>query len=402
MIDASAFATDLPKYDHATDERVHVLVVGAGVAGLAVTRCLLDRGNEVLTLDENPEIGHSWIERYDNLKLNSVRWFSQMPGMRMPRRYGRWVERDDLIEYITEYAAPLRPMLRMNSPVTRIQRGTLGARWIVTTPRGRIRAHHVVLTTGLFREPRFPPWPNRLTFEGNLLHSADYRRADTFHGQDVVVVGAGVSGVDIASDLLRGDCSSITVAIRSTPGFLPRELYGLPLQPLSVLNKHLPIGFQDLGATVIQRLSAGDLAKTPIGKPSEGMFTRLLRTGVSPSVDDGAFLAAVRAERIRIIPAVTDLYDSGVCTADGSRHAADAVITATGYETGLSAIIGESGFLDANGVPAQHGPENRRWSEEGLHVIGFTAPLTGHLREIGLLSKKVAKDISRRQPARVR
>lgn len=383
------------------DERVDVAVVGAGVAGLAVTRCLLDRGVDVLALDENPDIAHSWRNRYDSLRLNSVRWFSQMPGLPMPKRYGRWVSRDDLVEYVTEYAAPVRRVLRNGCPVTRIERGGADCRWLLTVPGGLLGAHHVVLTTGLYHEPKFPCWPGRAAFAGTLLHAADYQRPEPFDDQDVVIVGAGVSGVDIAGDLLRGRCRTLSVAVRTAPGFLPRELYGVPLQPLSVANKHLPIKLQDMGATIIQRLSAGDLSKTPLGRPSEGMFSRLLRTGISPSVDDGEFLAGVRAGRVQILPAVADLDERGILTADGAHHPADAVIAATGYRTGLKSVLTEPGFLNDEGIPAQYGPATRQWRESGMHVIGFTSPLTGHLREIGLLAKKVAKDISK-QPSPVR
>jgi putative flavoprotein involved in K+ transport len=382
-------------------ERVRVAVVGAGVAGLAVTRCLVERGVDVLAFDENADIAHTWRMRYDNLRLNSVRWFSEMPGQPMPKRYGRWVGRDNLVEYVTEYAKPVRHVVRTGCRVSRIEPGGGGSRWLLTTGSGQVRADHVVLTTGLYHEPKLPDWPGRAAFTGDLLHASAYRRPDPFEGARVIVIGAGVSGVDIASDLLRRSSGTLTVAVRTSPSFLPRELYGVPLQGLSVTNKHLPIRMQDIGGAVIQRLASGDLGKTPLGRPTEGMFTRLLRTGVSPSVDDGAFLAGVRAGRIRIIPAVTDLTEHGVVTADGATVDADAVIAATGYRTGLDAVLAEPGFLDERGIPAQYGPENRRLAEAGLHVIGFTSPLTGHLREIGLLAKKVAKNIAQ-QPAPVR
>src|SRR5262249_56878434 len=69
--------------------RANTVVVGAGVAGLAVTRMLRRRGIPVVAFDEHLEIGHTWRNRYDNLRLNSVRWLSQMPDQALPKRYGR-------------------------------------------------------------------------------------------------------------------------------------------------------------------------------------------------------------------------------------------------------------------------------------------------------------------------
>ncbi|MFI2189689.1 flavin-containing monooxygenase [Streptomyces sioyaensis] len=377
-------------------QHVHTAVVGAGVAGLAVTRCLMDRGVDVLAFDENTEIAHTWRNRYENLRLNSVRWLSQMPGQAIPKRYGRWVGRDDLVSYITDYAEPVRHVVRTGVRVAGIARGR-DHRWQLTTGSGLITAHHVVLTTGLYHRPFTPDWPGRAGFGGRLLHAADYLRPDPFEDERVVIVGAGVSGVDIASDLLRRTKGTLAIAVRTSPSFLPRELWGLPLQGLSVSNKHLPVWLQDIGGGIIQRLSAGDLGKTPLGRPEEGMFTRLLRTGVSPSVDDGAFLAGVRDGRIEVLPSVIGLQETGVTTSDGRTRDADTVITATGYRTGLDSLINEPGVLNERGVPPQYGPENRRLAGIGLHVIGFTSPLTGHLREIGLLAKRVAKTIQREQ-----
>lgn len=371
----------------------HTAVVGAGVAGLAVTRMLDARGTPVLAFDERDGVGDVWRARYDNLRLNSVRWLSQMPDMPLPRRYGRWVTRDQFVEYLTDYAAPVRKKVRTGVGVHRIRRGSL-SRWELETDSGTVAAHHVVLCTGLYREPRIPSWPGREEFRGRVDHVCAYRSPAGFEGQDVVVVGAGVSGVDIASDLLEREAGTVTVAVRTSPHFLPRELWGLPLQNLSVGNRYLPLWFQDIGANLIQRLSAGDLSRTPLGRPRGGMFTRLQRTGVSPSVDDGVFLSAVRSGRIRVIGEVTGLYAKGVLTADGEKHPADTVLAATGYRTGLDSVLEVPRILDSRGLPPLSRPATKALANAGLHFVGYVSPLTGHLREIGLRARQVARYIA--------
>jgi putative flavoprotein involved in K+ transport len=204
-----------------------------------------------------------------------------------------------------------------------------------------------------------------------------------------------VSGVDIAVDLLRRSTGSLTVAMRTSPSFLPRELWGLPLQGLSVTNRYAPIQMQDLGGRIIELLSVGNLANTPLGKPTEGMFSRLRRTGVSPSVDDGVFVPAVRAGKVRIVGEVADLWRDGVMVRDGEKVSADTVIAATGYRTGLDSVIAAPGALDERGIPPQYGPRNRELAREGLHFVGYASPLTGHLRELGLLARRTARFIHR-------
>ena len=75
------------------------MIVGAGPAGLATAALLRRAGIEPLLVEAGPEVGAAWRERYDRLRLHTPRLLSGLPGTRIPRRYGRWVRRDDLIDY---------------------------------------------------------------------------------------------------------------------------------------------------------------------------------------------------------------------------------------------------------------------------------------------------------------
>ncbi|MGH3000302.1 MAG: NAD(P)-binding protein, partial [Gaiellaceae bacterium] len=85
------------------EKHTHV-IVGAGSAGLAVAALLRRDGIEPVVLEAGPEPGAAWRDRYDRLRLHTPRLLSGLPGLRIPRRYGRWVRRDDLLEYFREYA----------------------------------------------------------------------------------------------------------------------------------------------------------------------------------------------------------------------------------------------------------------------------------------------------------
>lgn len=378
---------------------VRTLVVGGGLAGLAVTRCLQKLGVEVLLLDENQEPAQSWRGRYDNLRLNSIRWLSHMPGQPLPRSFGRWVSRDDLVAYAVDYARPVEHLVRHGVRVSSIERQAPTG-WLAMTSEGTVSADDVVLATGLYRQAVIPRWPGRADFRGRLLHAEAYTQPADFEGQRVLVVGPGVSGVDIASDLLGRSSGSLAVAVRTPPNLLPRELWSIPLQGLSVTNRYAPVAVQDFGGRLVQRLACGDLGRTPLGRSPEGMFTRLQRTGVNPAVDDGRFLPAVRSGAIEVVDEVVGLLPDGAITRSGRRVRADTVIAATGYRTGLESLLGGVGVLDARGVPPQYGPENGRWSQQGLHFVGYSSPLTGHLREIRLLARKTSRTIARRSVAR--
>src|SRR3954464_4396819 len=81
-----------------------VRVVGAGPAGRATAACLQRRGIPALVVDRGTAVGDSWRARYDRLHLHTPRVQSALPGRRMPRPYGRWVARDDVVRYLVDYA----------------------------------------------------------------------------------------------------------------------------------------------------------------------------------------------------------------------------------------------------------------------------------------------------------
>ena len=79
-----------------------IAIVGGGPAGLATAALLRRRGLEPLVLEAGPEPGAAWRDRYDRLRLHTPRLLSGLPGRRIPRRYGRWVRRDDLLAYFRD------------------------------------------------------------------------------------------------------------------------------------------------------------------------------------------------------------------------------------------------------------------------------------------------------------
>jgi putative flavoprotein involved in K+ transport len=372
-----------------------VVIAGGGLAGLATLSELRRRGVDAVVLDEAESIGSTWAQRHDSLRLNSVRWLSHMPGLRMPAPWGSWPTRDNMVTYTRAYAGPHRDAIRQGVRVDRVSGADDGRGWVVETGAGTWEADDVVMATGLYREPVLPPWPSRDAFGGRLIHADAYRNPAEHEGERVLVVGPGVSGVDISSDLLHRRTGELSLAARTPPNLLPREFRGIPLQPLSVTNRYSPVAFQNLGGRVIQRLAWGDLAATPLGRSPEGMFSRLERTGVNPAVDDGTFLPAVRSGAITVEPEVVDLWGGGAVLSDGRRITVDTVIAATGYGTGLEHVLDVTGTLDERHRPPQYGKDNAALADQGLHFVGFASPLTGHLREMGILASRTARRIAR-------
>jgi putative flavoprotein involved in K+ transport len=200
-----------------------VVIVGAGPAGLATAATLQARGIDA-TILERGRVGEPWRSRYDRLHLHTIRSLSHLPGYRIPRDFGRWVARDKFVQYLEEYAAHHRLEPRFGVETTRIDHAD--RHWSVHTTAGTILTRAVVVATGYTRLPHLPRWPG--TFDGPVVHSVDYRNPQPYRGQDVLIVGAGNSGTEIAVDLAEGGAARVRIAVRTPPNILRRDVKGFP------------------------------------------------------------------------------------------------------------------------------------------------------------------------------
>jgi putative flavoprotein involved in K+ transport len=373
------------------DADADVLVVGAGPAGLAAAGVLARRGLEVRVLERAGAVAASWRERYDGLRLNTVRWLSSAPGLRMPRRYGRWVGRDDYVAYLERYALHHGLEIELDTPVERIDRHEHG--WRLATRRGERTAAHVVVATGYYHSPRAPQWPGLEDFRGRVLHAADYRSAAPFRGQDVLVVGAGNTGTEIAQHLASEGARRVRLSVRTPPNIVPRELpLGLPAHPLSVLARPAPPVLLDVSTRLAARVVFGDLRRHGLRPAPYGVHTmsKLKR----PPVIDAGFVRLVRRGRIEIVAAVESMTPDAVILADGARARPDTVIAAVGYERGLDGLVGHLGVLDETGAPLSCVPPDGG-SAPGLYFVGFQPKLGGFLVDIGLEARRVGRAVGR-------
>ncbi|HEY8030271.1 MAG TPA: NAD(P)/FAD-dependent oxidoreductase [Gaiellaceae bacterium] len=366
-------------------ERRDLVIVGAGSAGLATAALLRRDGLDPLVLEAGPEPGAAWRERYDRLRLHTPRLLSGLPGRRIPRRYGRWVRRDDLLEYFVEYAAFHGVELRTGTRVERIEPG-----WRLETPAGPIEAATVIVATGYNGAPFVPDWPGRDSFSGDLIHSSQYRNPAPFRARDVLVVGAGNSGAEIATDVADGGAARSRLSVRTPPQIVRRATVGIPAQLIGIGIRKLPPGWVDPFSIAQRKLSIPDLAGQGLPRPVQGIRTSFLATGTTPILDVG-IVDAVRRGRVEVVAAVERFDGSGVVLADQSRIAPDAVIAATGFRAGLDALVGHLGVLGPRGLPAKTDGEPVL---PGLWFVGFMPTLGGQLREGSIAARKVAAAVA--------
>jgi cation diffusion facilitator CzcD-associated flavoprotein CzcO len=372
-----------------------VIVVGGGPAGLAVAAELRRARIPAVVLEQADTVGASWRDRYDRLRLNSSRPFSRLPRAAYARGTGIFPSRDEVHGYLRGFAARNELDVRLGVSVDRIERD--GDRWCVRTSAGDMHAAHVVVATGKARRGHIPAWKGRDAYVGPLIHAIDYRSPDAYRGRDVLVVGAGCSGAEIAYDLAEGGARRVRLAARTAPNMMLRAPIG---PPLAMALYHLPLRWSDAIARFARRRTIGDLSEYGLPIPEEGVFSRLRRLGVAPTIVDPEVIQAIREYRIEIVPGVEQLDVEIVQLADGTRIAPDAVICATGYGTGLDPVVGHLGVLNEKGAPRVVDGE----AAPGLRFVGYiTRPAQlGHLgSEARTAARAIARE-ARRAPARRR
>lgn len=303
------------------DRTLDTLVVGGGQAGLAAGYHLRRAGRRFAILDAHSEVGEAWRRRWDSLVLFTPRRYSALPGLAMPGDPDGHPGKDEVADYLRGYAAQFHLPMHLNSPVTAVDPKS-GGGFRVTTPAGSYAAETVVIATGPFHTPYVPDFAQRLAPEVVQLHSSRYRSPEQLPPGDVVVVGAGNTGVQLADELAaagrRVALSAVTLG---------------PVLPQRWLGRDIFWWLDRLGAMRV----SGD---SRIG--------RRLRTQNTIIGSDLRRLMRSVARLDRILDAEGRDLDLG----DGTRHRADVIVWATGFRPDYPWL--HVPVLDERGGPVHH------------------------------------------------
>ncbi len=182
-----------------SDSQVGTVVIGGSQAGLAVGYYLKQRGLPFAILDENDRIGDAWRKRWDSLRLFTPGRYDSLPGMPFPGSPSSYPTKDETADYLEAYARHFDLPVRTGVKVDRLSKA--GDRFEVVSGEHTLFAQNVVIAAGAFNNPRVPPFARELDEGIVQLHSKQYRNQNQIQAGDVLVVGAGNSGAEIAIEL---------------------------------------------------------------------------------------------------------------------------------------------------------------------------------------------------------
>lgn len=311
---------------------IDVVVIGAGQAGLAVGHTLKQAGVDFAILDAATELGASWTNRWDSLRLFTSARYCGLPGLPFPGDPDRYPTKDEVPDYFRTYAATFELPIHLGTPVVSVKR--TGNAFTVSTPVASLIARQVVVAVGAFQTPLIPGFSQRLPASVTQLHSHAYRNPDQIPAGRVAVVGSANSGLQIAEEL-SGIRDVVVCRGRKQPR-LPQRI---------------------LGRDAFWWLSKSGILRLPTNTP-------LARRLAMPDPVVGTKIGEL-ARSVEFAERVVDVAGAQLVTADGKRIDASTVLWATGYRNDWSWLGAE--LLGADGQPVH----DAGVGATGLHFVGL-------------------------------
>ncbi len=327
--------------------KVDIVVIGAGQAGLSAAYHLkregIEPGKGFVILDDEFGSGGAWQHRWDSLTLSNVNGINDLPGM----GFSEAVNRDDkelranvaLPQYYEKYEKTFGlPVIR---PVNVLEVTERNGRFLIHTNGLQFSARGIINATGTWKTPHCPKYPGWDKFEGRQLHTGEYKNAEEFIGKHVIIVGGGISAVQLLGELSK--VTKTTWVTRRPPDFRPYEF-----------NPELG---REAVAMVDERVRMGLPPKSVVsvtGLPITPAIADMLKTGVLDRK-----------------PMFKEIIAKGVKWEDGTEMEADVIFWNTGFRHSLDhldplGLKNEQGGITMGGSLATEVVQDPR-----IHLTGY-------------------------------
>lgn len=296
------------------------LVIGAGQSGLAAGFHLARSGLRFAILEGGPRVGDVWRHRWDSLRLFTPAQHDGLPGLDFPAPRDSYPSRDDFAGYLEGFAEQFQLPVRTNTRVGRVRKA--GELFDVETGSGTLRARNIVAAVGANSVPKVPGFAAELDPGIHQLHTSEYRSPSELPEGDVLVVGYGTSGAEIAAELAAG--RRVLIAGRPTP--------------------HVPDAvLRHAGEAYWRLIHSAFTVDNPLGRKVAANFHKRGSPLIRISTKDLERAGVERRPRLAGTSAGRPVFD------DGTSVAVRTVVWATGYRPSLGWIDGLA--LGASGWP---------------------------------------------------
>jgi hypothetical protein len=232
-----------------------VLVVGGGQAGLSIAARLAQLQVDTLIVDREQRVGDNWRNRYHALTLHNQVQVNHLPYMPFPPSWPTYIPKDKLAGWFEAYVEGMELNYWTATEFAGGAYNEKEERWSVVLRRAdgtkrEMRPRHVVMATGVSGVPNLPDIPTLRNFGGKILHSSQYDDGEAWKGKNVLIIGTGNSGHDIAQDLYSSGAKVTLVQRNSTlivniepSAQLPYGLYdeGPPLEDCDLITTSIPL-----------------------------------------------------------------------------------------------------------------------------------------------------------------
>jgi len=335
-----------------------VLVVGGGQAGLSIAACLTQLGIDTLIVDRERRIGDNWRKRYHALVLHNQVHVNHLPYMRFPPTWPAYIPKDKIAGWFEAYAESMELNYWTATEFEGGRYNDKKQRWSIVLRHadGSKRAmhpRHVVLATGVSGIPNLPDIPTLRNFAGTILHSSQYDDAEAWKEKNVLVIGSGNSGHDIAQDLYSNGAKvtlvqrSSTLIVNVEPSAqLPYALYdeGPPLEDCDLITASIPLSVAKRSHILLtqqaKRLDKDLLDglerkgfRLDFGEDGTGWQFKYLTRGGGYYFNVGCSDLIVKGEiALAQFSDIEAFVADGVRMSSGETIPADLVVLATGYK----------------------------------------------------------------------
>lgn len=377
------------------------IIVGGGPSGLATAACLKKKGITSLILEKSDCIASLWRYRtYDRIHLHLPKRFCELPLLPIDPNYPESLTSLHYVQYLETYATRFQLCPRFNEHVISASHDETTGCWKVCTvnrERANFRkiqtysARWLVVASGENAEPQLPRNIQDVRkFKGIVLHSSSYKNGAIFKDANVLIVGCGNSGMEIALDLAYFGAKP-SLVLRGHKHILPAKMLCVHTYTIiSTLLKVLSLWMVDMLLLLGAWWVLGNTEKYGLKRHAEGPLSIKNRLRKTPVLDTGTF-HLIKNGDIKVLPGVARFTEKGAEFSDGRSEDFDAVVFATGYRINVRDwLFGEVGDLfTPEGIPKSPSPESWK-GRKGLYMVGLSgAGIPG----VWIDSQRIADDI---------